>query len=96
MEIRKLKLDELKKVNELYKEYLETYKEEAVDCYEFADKYLVRCECCGKIVYWCETAERKMWNGKVVDCCDECQDVVDEEERYNEELKEFGYDPEEF
>ena len=90
MEIRKLKLGELKRVNELYRDYVHTYKEEAVDCYEFAEKWLSKCECCGKIVYWDEPEDRIVWSGKTIKCCEDCQNVIDEEKDYYEMLKMDG------
>lgn len=44
------------------------------------------CECCGKEIdtEWEELEERVMWNGKVCLCCEECRQVVDEENNINE------------
>ena len=45
------------------------------------------CECCGREIdsEYEELEERTMWNGKKCMCCEECREVVDEEEKQNEE-----------
>lgn len=82
MEIKELKDCELKKVNDMYEEYISnhTYSGDSLD---FINDFLTRCEYCGEIEFDSDLVEA---NHMMI--CEQCRDYLKDEE----ELQ-YNYEP---
>lgn len=81
MEMKDLNAYDMKKLVELYVKERK-YFIWMITLEEFYEHYVRRCECCHELTVLeerdVELETRKMWDGKVLSCCSECCEVVDE------------------
>lgn len=68
--------DDIRKLECMYARFI-AHTSYTGDIKSFCEDYINRCECCEQLCYDDELEERTMWNGKVCQCCEECQHEVD-------------------
>ena len=93
MELKEVKDNEIKKVNEMYEDFLVRNPEYNSDSLDYVVKYLSRCEKCGEL---CETINMHYMclkgHSKPYHCCNRCRYEIEWENYHDEDIMEELYE----